>query len=504
MELGAVDSVEALAALLRQLRRRAARQRGDSQLTYRELAASTGWAHGVIGDYFAGKTLPPTDRFDALVRLLGAAGPELGALATARDRVEERRRARMQQAAAPAAAGGGPGSGPRPRPGAAPRELPPDPPVLVGRDRELASLDLLRPLAPPGPSPIAALDGPGGVGKSALAVHAAHLLADRFPDGQLYADLRGADCGLSPLAPATVLARFLRSLGAEGPLPVGEAGAGALYRALAADRRLLVVLDNAYDAAQVRPLLPAAPGCAVLVTSRRVLATVDGAVHRHVGLLTMDQSLALLGAYAGERRLAADRPAAEETVRCCGYLPLALRIAGARLAARPRWPVRALADRLADPRRRLDELEYADLRVRFTFEAGYQCLLDGGETDHLAAETLPVLAEAEGELTAGEAARLTHRAAREAEPVLERLVDAQLLESPGPGRYRFHPLLRLFALEQAGLPVLLADRPPAAGHPTGHGPPPGRRFLDRKLSARRPARARPGEPRLTERRLPGP
>ncbi|MFE7120311.1 helix-turn-helix domain-containing protein, partial [Streptomyces sp. NPDC057654] len=123
-DLGAVDSVEALAALLRQLRRRAARQRGDSQLTYRELAASTGWAHGVIGDYFAGKTLPPTDRFDALVRLLGATGPELGALATARDRVEERRRARTQQPAAPAApaaaADHGSGGGARPRPDTVP------------------------------------------------------------------------------------------------------------------------------------------------------------------------------------------------------------------------------------------------------------------------------------------------------------------------------------------------------------------------------------------------
>ncbi|MFE7120026.1 hypothetical protein ACFU99_31850, partial [Streptomyces sp. NPDC057654] len=148
--------------------------------------------------------------------------------------------------------------------------------------------------------------------------------------------------------------------------------------------------------------------------------------------------------------------------------------------------------------------EYADLRVRFTFEAGYQSLLDGGEADQLAAEMLPVLAEAEGELTAEEAARRTYRAAQEAEPVLERLVDAQLLESPAPGRYRFHPLLRLFALEQAGLPVLLADRPPPARHASGHRLPDRRGFLDRKLSARRPAQPRLGEPHLTDQRLPGP
>ncbi|WP_159047672.1 helix-turn-helix domain-containing protein [Streptomyces sp. WM6378] len=441
--LDGIATMEGLAATLRHLRRRAARQQGDSQLTYRELAARTGWAHGVIGDYFAGKTLPPTDRFDDLIRILGATGAELGALATARDRVEEGRR--YADRAVPRGSAGQRTEAP------VPRELPPCIPHLCGRTGELDRLDALRPQPQPGPCAIVGLDGPVGVGKSALAVHAAHLLAGRFPDGQLYADLMGTARGRRPLPPAEVLARFLRALGDTGAVPDNEEEAGARYRALAADRRLLVVLDNAHDAAQVRPLLPAAPGCGVLVTSRRVLATVNGAVHLHVKVLPEHEALALLGALAGEDRLREDRPAAEAIVRSCGCLPLALRIASARLTARPSWPLRALADRLADPRHRLDELEYDDLRLRDGFRKGYESLLHSGNSmDRAAATALPLLTTHEGAgLTLREAARALGRTESAAEPVLERLVDTQLLESPAPGCYSFHILLRLFALEYA-------------------------------------------------------
>ncbi|UNO38868.1 helix-turn-helix domain-containing protein [Streptomyces sp. MST-110588] len=454
--------MEGLAAVLRHLRRREARRKGDSLLTYRELAARTGWAHGVIGDYFAGKTLPPTDRFDVLVRLLGASGAEQGALATARDRVEERRRGRGATV---------PPSAARPARYPVPRELPPDVPQLTGRARELAVLDAARPQSPPSPATIVALDGPPGVGKSALAVHAAHLLADRFPDGQLYADLQGASCGLRPLPPSVVLARFLRALGGPATPPDNVVEAGALYRALAARRRLLVVLDNAHDAAQVRPLLPATPSSAVLVTSQRILATVNGVVHLHVGVLPEDEALTLLGTFAGRGRLLADRPAAESIVRDCGCLPLALRIAGARLAARPRWPVRALADRLADTRHRLDELEYDDLRVRGTFQKGYEVLVHSTNAgDRAAAAALPLLTRHDGaDLSLGEAARALGRPETAAEPVLERLVDTQLLQSPAPGHYRFHVLLHLFAQEQArkAAMVLAATAPQEAVARTG-------------------------------------
>ncbi|MGH4033526.1 NB-ARC domain-containing protein [Actinomycetota bacterium Odt1-20B] len=448
-----IDTVEELGVVLRQLRRRAARQRGDSQLTYRELAARTGWAHGVIGAYFAGKTLPPTDRFDVLVRLLGATSAEQGVLATARDRVEECRRAR---GASGTRAASPPAKGTR----HVPRELPPDLPHLAGRIRELATLSRLCPQEAPGSTVIVALDGPAGVGKSALAVRAAHRVADRFPHGQLYVDLQGAALGSRPLEPTAVLARLSRTLGLQGPPPDSESAAVAAFRALTADRRLLVVLDNALDAAQVRPLLPAAPGCAVLVTSRRVLATLNGAAHLHLGRLSPAEALSVLGALAGHGRLIAEPQAAELVARQCDHLPLALRIAGARLAARPHWPLHALAERLSDARHRLDELEYADLRVRASFQAGYRTLLDGGSSDRCAAEALPLLARSEdsedsegsedGVLGSQDAARILLLAPRFAEPLLERLVDAQLLESSGPGRYRIPPLLRLFALEQPG------------------------------------------------------
>ncbi|MEU6990452.1 NB-ARC domain-containing protein [Streptomyces sp. NPDC046465] len=437
-----VDTAEGLAVVLRSLRRRAARRDGGAQLTYRELSKRTGWAHGVIGDYFAGKTLPPTDRFDVLVQLLGATGRELRELATARDRVEEARRARA--AAGGRAAEPGP-DGPRLRP-AAPRQLPADIPGLPGRGEELAALDQLRP-APRGGGPVVvALDGPGGVGKSALAVHAAHRLGERFPDGQLYADLRGSRRDERPVPPAVVLRRFLCALGAPRPHPAGATDAAAAYRTLLTERRVLIVLDNALDAAQVRPLLPAARGCTVLVTSRGVLATLNGASHLHLTPLPPPASVAVLDLWAGPGRLAAERGAAETIARHCGHLPLALRIAGARLAARPRWPVRELADRLADPARRLAELSFADLDMHEAMAANHRELLARGATGRAAALVLPQLAARQGDLTVAQAAQATGAAPSATEAILEQLVDVQLLESRAPGRYRFHPLTRLFAL----------------------------------------------------------
>lgn len=427
--------------LLRQLRRRAARRDGGAQLTYRQLSARTGWAHGVIGDYFSGKTLPPTDRFDTLVQLLGATGRELRLLATARDRVEEARRSRLAAGGRSGQAGRDEG-GPLP----VPRQLPADIPELPGRDGELEALDLLRP-APRGSGPaVVALDGPGGVGKSALAVHAAHRLAARFPDGQLYADLRGDRRDERPVAPAVVLRRFLGALGAPKLCSGSEADAAAAFRTLLTERRMLIVLDNALDAAQVRPLLPAAHGCAVLVTSLGVLANLNGAMHLHLTPLRPPASVAVLSLWAGPERLTAERGAAETIARLCGHLPLALRIAGARLAARPRWPVRELADRLADPARRLAELSFADLDMHATLAAGHRELLSRGATGRAAAVALPLLAAERGELTVAEAAATTGGARSATEVILEQLVDVQLLESRAPGRYRFHPLTRLFAL----------------------------------------------------------
>ncbi|MGW6059257.1 helix-turn-helix domain-containing protein [Streptomyces sp. NPDC055189] len=442
--VGSVDTADALAALLRQLRRRAARRDGGAQLTYRQLAARTGWAHGVIGDYFAGKTLPPTDRFDTLVQLLGATGHELRMLATARDRVEEARRAR------PTAGGrtGAPGTDGGGHPAPVPRQLPADVPELPGRQGELEALEVIAPTPRGGPL-VVALDGPGGVGKSALAVHGAHRLAERFPDGQLYADLRGSRRDEHPVPAAVVLRRFLCALGVPRPHPVSEADAAAAYRTLLTERRVLVVLDNALDAAQVRPLLPAGRGCAVLVTSRSVLAALNGAVHLHLSPLPPVASVEVLGLWAGPGRLSAERGAAAAIAHHCGHLPLALRIAGARLAARPRWPVAALAERLADPARRLAELSFADLDMHAALEAGHRELLARGPAGRAAALALPLLAAGQGELTVAQAAATTEGAPSMTEAILEHLVDVQFLESRAPGRYRFHPLTRLYALRSA-------------------------------------------------------
>jgi tetratricopeptide (TPR) repeat protein len=214
---------------------------------------------------------------------------------------------------------------------------------------------------------------------------------------------------------------------------------------------LLLVLDNAADAAQVTPLLPASRGCGVLVTSRRVLVSLDGAAHLSLGALEVEEATRLLGRVAGPRRVAAEPAAAAELARCCGYLPLALRVAGARLVARPTWPVAALADRLADAQRRLDELELGEVGVRASFQVSYQQLCDSPEVlDRAAAQGFGLLGVLDGpEVGVPVVARLLDQPEQAAEQTLERLVDAQLLESPQPGRYRPHDLLRLYARELA-------------------------------------------------------
>jgi DNA-binding SARP family transcriptional activator len=254
-------------------------------------------------------------------------------------------------------------------------ELPLEAGGLVGRAGLVAQIERL--LADDRRVPVVALSGPPGVGKTALAIHAAHRLAERFGDGQMYVNLNGATPGLPSLEPLEVLGRFLRALGVEpAAVPRSLEQASAAFRSRVAGRRLLVVLDNAADTAQVTPLLPASPGCGVLVTSRPVLVSLDGAAHLPLDVLEPDEATQLLGRVAGAQRVTAEPEAAAELARCCGYLPLALRIAGARLVARPTWPVAALADRLADAQRRLDELELGEVGVRASFQVSYQQLYD--------------------------------------------------------------------------------------------------------------------------------
>jgi tetratricopeptide (TPR) repeat protein len=210
-----------------------------------------------------------------------------------------------------------------------------------------------------------------------------------------------------------------------------------------------VVLDNAADAAQVAPLLPASSGCGALVTSRQQLTGLDGATHLHLDVLPASDAIELLGRLVGEERVAAEPEAAADVARWCGWLPLALRIAGARLAARPSWPVRALAERLGDTQRRLDELEVAEAGVRTSFAVSCEQLAASAETvDRAAAGLFDTLGLLDGpEVGVPVVARLLDQPEEAAERALERLVDAQLLETPSPGRYRLHDLLRLYARE---------------------------------------------------------
>ncbi|MEU9832189.1 BTAD domain-containing putative transcriptional regulator [Streptosporangium sp. NPDC048047] len=287
--------------------------------------------------------------------------------------------------------------------------------------------------------PVAAISGIGGVGKTTLAVHVAHTLQELFPDGQLYADLRGY--GEDPVAPDSALAAFLRGLGLPPDvIPDGLAERSALFRSLLAERRMLVLLDNARDAEQVAHLLPGTPGCAAIVTSRGKLADLTAARLFDLDVMEPDEALTLFGTVAGADRVAAERAAAMDVVAACGFLPLAVRIVAARLAARPSWTVASLVPRLADERRRLDEMRVGNLAVEATFALGY------GHLGPDQARAFRLLSLPGGpDISVGAAAALLGLGQADAEDLLESLVDASLLEAPAPGRYRFHDLLRLFA-----------------------------------------------------------
>ncbi len=244
-----------------------------------------------------------------------------------------------------------------------PAQLPPDTAAFLGRGAELERLyETVKPAAG-GPAVLVTINGPGGVGKSALAVHAAHQLAERFPDGTLYANLQGASPGLEPLEPSEVLARWLRALDASETQATGNLHeATAQFRSLLSGQRVLLVLDGALDESQVQPLLPTSPGCAAVLTSRSPLTALDNARRVELDVLEPAQAVQLLGRIAGPRRVADEPDAATETARLCGYLPLALRVCGARLAARPHWRVGELASRLHGEWGRLDQLATATWR----------------------------------------------------------------------------------------------------------------------------------------------
>ncbi|MGP4113295.1 BTAD domain-containing putative transcriptional regulator [Streptomyces sp. 4N509B] len=286
---------------------------------------------------------------------------------------------------------------------------------------------------------VSAVAGIGGVGKTTLAVQVAHAAREHFPDGQLYVDLQGA--GPEPAEPQAVLGSFLRTLGMpDSSIPEGVAERSALYRSLLDGRRILALLDNARDAAQVRPLLPGTAGCATLITSRQRMVDLAGAHLVDLDVMSREEALTLFTRIVGAERVSAEQQSAMVVVSLCGFLPLAIRIAASRLASRRTWTVAALAQKLSDERHRLDELQAGDQAVKATFELGYSQL----SSEQARAFRLLGLADGQ-DISLPAAAALLDRDAETAEVLLESLVDASLLESAAPGRYRFHDLVRLFA-----------------------------------------------------------
>ncbi|MEV2231776.1 BTAD domain-containing putative transcriptional regulator [Streptomyces phaeochromogenes] len=286
---------------------------------------------------------------------------------------------------------------------------------------------------------VSALAGIGGVGKTTLAVHVAHQARGAFPDGQLYVDLQGA--GARAAEPETVLGAFLRALGAaDSSIPDSLEERAALFRSMLDGRRVLVLLDNARDAAQVRPLLPGTEGCAALITSRVRMVDLVGAHLVDLDVMSPEEALQLFTKIVGAERVAAERESALDVVAACGFLPLAIRIAASRLAARRTWTVSVLAAKLADERRRLDELQAGDLAVKATFELGY------GQLEPAQARAFRLLGLADGpDISLAAAAAVLDLPVEATEDLLESLVDTSLLESAAPGRYRYHDLVRLYA-----------------------------------------------------------
>ena len=442
-DAASVQSVVDLAGLLRRLRRRQARRRSDTPLSYRELAAKTGWSHSAIGVYLSGQALAPTNRFDVLVQLLGASPAEQHLLATARDRIEESRYT-------------GPGDPSRQalstRPGPmVPHTLPAPAPYFTGRHAELRTLAALlcTRSTTGGTVVISAIGGTAGVGKTSLAVYWAHSVADRFPDGQLYVNLRGFDPAEQTLDPGEAVRYFLEALQVPPQrMPATLDGQIALYRSLLSGRQMLIVLDNARDTGQVRPLLPGTPGCLVLITSRNELSgliATGGAYPMTLDLLTAQEAGELLAHRLGHDRVAAEPCSVKEIITHCAGLPLALAIVAARAATNPRTRLSTFAAELRDTHHRWETLRGDDpaTDVRAVFSWSYRALSPA------AARLFRLLGLHPGpDLTAAAAASVAGVPPAEVGRSLAALARAHLIVDQADGRYTLHDLLRAYAAEQ--------------------------------------------------------
>lgn len=343
-----------------------------------------------------------------------------------------------------------------------PRQLPAPPAPFVGRDHELARLDAaLGPRAdaqqgprsgPAAPVAVCAIAGAGGVGKSWLALHWAHRNAHRFPDGQLFVDLRGFSPDSDPMDPAVAVRGFLDALGVEPDrVPIAAHAQAALFRSLVADRRMLLVLDNAADSAQITPLLPGGDSSTVLVSSRNRLPgliTGHGAHHVSLDMLTDTEARELLAARLGPARIDAEAAAVDELVRLCGGFPLALSIIAGRAHTDPHLPLADLADELREDT--LDVLDDADPAA--SLPAVLSCshrALTGAE-----AEVFGLLAVAPGpDIALAAAGSLTGLGRRRTRALLRRLEQTSLIAQDAGGRYRMHDLIRRYATAAHHLPA---------------------------------------------------
>ncbi|WP_310366355.1 AfsR/SARP family transcriptional regulator [Catenuloplanes atrovinosus] len=400
--------------------------------------------------YRSGRPAEALVEYDRLRTLLaGELGVDPG------ERLTELHQAILRNSPDLAAAGPPVRAVPGPRhdaPGRHPCTLPYDLPDFTGRQQELARLvdGAGRRTGERGPGPahgpgwsprIVAIDGMGGSGKTSLAIRMAHLLADSYPDAHLHLDLRGHTPGEEPLPPGAVAGTLLRMLDVPGErIPEDTAGRLAMWRSQVAGYRLLLVLDNVADSRQVLPLLPGSADTLVIVTSRTRLVELDGAEWVSLGMLPEEDGAAMMAAMLGRERAEREPDAIAELIDLCGHLPLALRIAGARLRNRPRWTVRHLVDRLRDETRRLDELKAGDRSVTANLTLSYDGLAAPYRTAFMLLGRNPG-----ADLDRYSAAALLGTGPARAEEILEFLLDTHLLQQHEAGRYAFHDLVRSFA-----------------------------------------------------------
>jgi hypothetical protein len=323
------------------------------------------------------------------------------------------------------------------------RQLPSPPQMFTGRTREMAALDQVHDAST---VVISAIDGMAGIGKTALAVHLAHRIADRYPHGQLFIDLHGHTPGMAPREPAEALDYLLRALGVPGPqIPADLDDRAALYRTRLADQKMLILLDDAATETQVAPLLPGSPDCLVLITSRRRLSGLDPTHTLSLDTLPAPEAASLFVQTAGEGRLSDEPPdLVAELVELCGRLPLAIRIAAARLRSHPAWSLHHLVQRLRDQQHRLSELEAGQRSVAATLDLSYQ---------HLSPDlqrTYRLLGLHPGpDIDMYATAALLDSTLPTVRQMLDHLLDAHLLFEPAAGRYRFHDLTRAHAAHTA-------------------------------------------------------